>query len=153
MYDVPLMVARGYASLSFLHSAAEYIDDARRADLHLPSRRLRSVRRQCRREDRGDPEGDGAGRRDPLRAPRRHAGPDQRLEPADAADEGHPTAGRRTSATSRSSSTPSSRNCCATIVQEAIERHLPQRTVRGLKAAEESEREMLRAFVQAELQA
>lgn len=26
MYDVPLMVARGYASLSFLHSAAEYID-------------------------------------------------------------------------------------------------------------------------------
>jgi hypothetical protein len=25
MYDVPLMVARGYASLSFLHSAAEYI--------------------------------------------------------------------------------------------------------------------------------
>ena len=27
MYDVPLMVARGYASLSFLHSAAEYISD------------------------------------------------------------------------------------------------------------------------------
>ena len=26
-FDVPLMVARGYASLSFLHSAAEYIDD------------------------------------------------------------------------------------------------------------------------------
>ena len=26
MYDVPLMVARGYASLSFLHTAAEYID-------------------------------------------------------------------------------------------------------------------------------
>jgi hypothetical protein len=26
-YDVPLMVARGYASLSFLHSAAEYISD------------------------------------------------------------------------------------------------------------------------------
>ena len=25
-YDVPLMVARGYASLSFLHGAAEYID-------------------------------------------------------------------------------------------------------------------------------
>src|SRR5882762_4657983 len=31
MYDVPLMVARGYASLSFLHSAAEYI-----ADLEVP---------------------------------------------------------------------------------------------------------------------
>ena len=27
MYDVPLMVARGYAILSFLHSAAEYIND------------------------------------------------------------------------------------------------------------------------------
>jgi hypothetical protein len=27
MYDVPLMVARGYASLSFLHGAAEYISD------------------------------------------------------------------------------------------------------------------------------
>lgn len=26
MYDVPLMVARGYASLSFLHSAADYIN-------------------------------------------------------------------------------------------------------------------------------
>ncbi|AWI58623.1 hypothetical protein AB395_00002979 [Sinorhizobium fredii CCBAU 45436] len=31
-YDVPLMVARGYASLSFLHSAAEYI-----ASLEVPS--------------------------------------------------------------------------------------------------------------------
>jgi hypothetical protein len=27
MYDVPLMVARGYASLSFLHSAAEHIGE------------------------------------------------------------------------------------------------------------------------------
>src|SRR6516225_9124064 len=27
MYDVPLMVARGYASLSFLYYAAEYIND------------------------------------------------------------------------------------------------------------------------------
>jgi hypothetical protein len=27
LYDVPLMVARGYASLSFLHSAAEFIND------------------------------------------------------------------------------------------------------------------------------
>lgn len=27
MYDVPLMVARGYASLSFLHSSASYIQD------------------------------------------------------------------------------------------------------------------------------
>jgi hypothetical protein len=27
LYDVPLMVARGYASLSFLHTAAEYINE------------------------------------------------------------------------------------------------------------------------------
>ncbi len=27
LYDVPLMVARGYASLSFLHGAAEYINE------------------------------------------------------------------------------------------------------------------------------
>ena len=27
MYDVPLMVARGYASMSFLYNAAEYIND------------------------------------------------------------------------------------------------------------------------------
>lgn len=27
LYDVPLMVARGYASLSFLHSAAEFINE------------------------------------------------------------------------------------------------------------------------------
>jgi len=27
LYDVPLMVARGYASLSFLHEAAEYINE------------------------------------------------------------------------------------------------------------------------------
>jgi hypothetical protein len=30
MYDVPLMVSRGYASLSFLHSAAEYIAEIER---------------------------------------------------------------------------------------------------------------------------
>ena len=30
MYDVPLMVSRGYASLSFLHSAAEYISEIER---------------------------------------------------------------------------------------------------------------------------
>jgi hypothetical protein len=51
MFDVPLMVARGYASLSFLHTAAEYIGTIGGADVHLPPRRLRSIRRQCRRED------------------------------------------------------------------------------------------------------
>jgi len=66
LYDVPLMVARGYASLSFLHGAAEYIGAIERANLHLPLRRLRSLRRQRRGEDRADVEGDGAGRGNSL---------------------------------------------------------------------------------------
>ena len=76
-YDVPLMVARGYASLSFLHSAAEYINELDVPDLHLPPRRLRPVRRQCRREDRGDAARAGARRRNSFRAHRRHAATDR----------------------------------------------------------------------------
>ena len=41
-FDVPLMVARGYAILSFLHTAAEYIGSLECPDLHLSLRRLRS---------------------------------------------------------------------------------------------------------------
>ena len=53
-YDVPLMVARGYASLSFLHSAAEHINDLTVPAYVYSLGRFRSVRRQRRREDRGD---------------------------------------------------------------------------------------------------
>src|SRR5438045_6419819 len=42
MYDVPLMVARGYASLSFLHSAAEYINSLDRSEEHTSE--LQSLR-------------------------------------------------------------------------------------------------------------
>ena len=138
IYDVPLMVARGYASLSFLHSAAEYIKDARRADLHLPPRRLRSVGRECRREDRADAEGDGAGRRNPLPAHRRHPRADRATGICRPGRPRPPTAARRTSATSRSSLTRSSPTGCAHLVQEAIERHLPADQFAVLKAAEES---------------
>jgi len=59
MYDVPLIVARGYASLSFLYSAAEYIKtlDVPAYIYHL----VRSVRRQRRQEDRRDAARDGTG--------------------------------------------------------------------------------------------
>ena len=40
MYDVPLMVARGYASLSFLHSSAPRNRKHRSSRIHLSPRRL-----------------------------------------------------------------------------------------------------------------
>jgi hypothetical protein len=62
MYDVPLMVARGYASLSFLHSAAEYINslEVPAYIYHLGDFDPSGV------EDRADFDGDGPGRRDHL---------------------------------------------------------------------------------------
>jgi hypothetical protein len=44
-YDVPLMSARGYPSLSFLHSAAEAMDRTGPVASRLPIRRLGSVGR------------------------------------------------------------------------------------------------------------
>ncbi len=89
MYDVPLMVARGYASLSFLHSAAEYI-----ASLEVPAfiYHLGDF----------DPSGVNAGEKIEqtlremapdaditLRAHRRHALPDSAMGTSHASDEGH----------------------------------------------------------------
>ena len=55
LYDAPLMVARGYASLSFLHEAADYIGSLEVPTYHLSPRRLRPVRRQRRSKDRSRP--------------------------------------------------------------------------------------------------
>ena len=60
LYDAPLMVARGYASLSFLHGAADYIERIGGPDLPLSPGRLRPFRRQRRAKDRVDPPRDGA---------------------------------------------------------------------------------------------
>lgn len=60
IYDVPLMVARGYASLSFLHSAAKHIARLNVPTYNLPPGRLRSFGRERRGEDQANPEGDGA---------------------------------------------------------------------------------------------
>ena len=72
-YDVPLMVARGYASLSFLHSAAEYINELDRPVFIYHLGDYDPLGRQCRREDRGDAARVGAGCRHHLRAHRRDA--------------------------------------------------------------------------------
>ena len=85
---------------------------ARGPDLHLPPRRLRSVRRQRRREDRGDaardwrptPRSTSSG--SPSRRSRSRRGTCRPGRPRRA------TAGPRASATSRSSSTRSSRAFC-----------------------------------------
>jgi hypothetical protein len=53
MYDVPLMVARGYASFVPVLRGRGH-QRLKRSGLHLPPWRLRSLRRQRRREDRGD---------------------------------------------------------------------------------------------------
>ena len=97
LFDVSLMSARGYASLSFLHGLRRLHRRPQRAGLHLSLRRLRSFGRQCRREDRGDVAPDGVRRRDLFRARRRHPRADPRLGPADAADEavGQPLEGLR----------------------------------------------------------
>ena len=42
-FDVPLMVARGFSSLTFLYEAAEAIAAYRQASFYLPSGRFRSV--------------------------------------------------------------------------------------------------------------
>ena len=52
-YDVPLMVARGYASRSLPAQCGEDINPSMQASIHLPSRRHRPVRAECRPRHRG----------------------------------------------------------------------------------------------------
>ena len=52
MYDVPLMVARGYGSLSFLYSAAEYINTLDVPTFIYHCGDFDSFRRERGREDR-----------------------------------------------------------------------------------------------------
>ena len=130
MYDVPLMVARGYASLSFLHSAAEYIND-----LEVPA--------YIYHLGDFDPSGVNAGEK--IEQTLREMAPDaeiyferiavtpeqiRRMEPADPPDQGDRQPRQRTSATSRSSWTRSSRTSCARSVEDAIERAPARRPIR-----------------------
>ena len=100
-HDVPLMVARGYASLSFLHGAADAI-----SDLDVPA--------YIYHLGDYDPSGVNAGEKieetlrdlapecgNPPRAPRRHPVPDPRPRPPHAVRPRSQTADTRVSATSR----------------------------------------------------
>ena len=141
------MVARGYASLSFLHSAAEDISAAGGADLHLSFRRLsirpastppRRSRRRC---------GDGA------RRPKSTSSASlSRIEQIEIGTcrpgrPRRPIVARRASARYQSSWMPSRPTRLRAFVQMVIEEHLPRRQFDILKVAEASERELLQGLV------
>jgi len=147
MYDVPLMVARGYASLSFLYSAAEAIND-----LDVPA--------YIYHLGDFDPSGVNAGEK--IEETLRELAPDadivfQRIAVTEEqiADWDLPT--RPTKASDTRAKTFGSSlsveldaiepNQLRALVQEAIERHLPPEQFAVLKAAEESERDLLTRLV------
>jgi hypothetical protein len=147
MYDVPLMVARGYASLSFLHSAAEYINS-----LAVPA--------YIYHFGDFDPSGVNAGEK--IEETLRELAPDAEIvferiavTPAQIDEWDLPTRPTKTSDT-RAKAFGSNLsveldaiepNQLRAIVQEAIEQHLPSDQFEVLKAAEESERKIISRLV------
>jgi hypothetical protein len=142
MFDVPLMVARGYASLSFLYTAAEYINE-----LDIPT--------YIYHLGDFDPSGVNAGEK--IEETLRELAPDaeiyfERIAVTEEQIEEWelPTRPTKTSDT-RSKGFGSisveldaiDPNELRALVQDAIELHLPRREYEVLKAAEESERELL----------
>lgn len=145
-YDVPLMVARGYASLSFLHSAAEYIND-----LTVPT--------YIYHLGDYDPSGVNAAEKieETLRELAPHADitferlavtrqqialwhlPSRPTKTSDTRAKGF----GKTSVELDSIEPQRLRS----LVQNVIEVHLPARQFKVLKAAEESERELLTSLV------
>jgi hypothetical protein len=145
-YDVPLMVARGYASLSFLHTAAEYIND-----LVVPA--------YIYHLGDFDPSGVNAGEK--IEETLRELAPDaeiyfQRIAVTEEqiADWDLPTRPTKTSDTRSKGFGAISveldaiePNQLRALVQDAIEQHLPADQFEVLKAAEESEREIISRLV------
>jgi hypothetical protein len=145
-YDVPLMVARGYASLSFLHSAAEYINglDVPAYIYHLGD---------------FDPSGVNAGEK--IEETLRELAPDAEIVFERLAVTEHqiaawnlPTRPTKASDTRAKDFGNISVELDAiepsrlrAIVQSAIENHLPPEQFEILKVAEASERQLLRAFI------
>lgn len=146
LYDVPLMVARGYASLSFLHGAAEFIGglDVPTYLYHLGD---------------FDPSGVNAGEKIEQTlhelAPRAdiHF---QRLAVTPAQIDRWALPSRPTKATDSRAKGFGAISVeldaiepamLRALVQEAIERHLPARELQVLQAAEASERELLTNLV------
>jgi hypothetical protein len=146
-YDVPLMVARGYASLSFLHSAASYIND-----LDVPA--------YIYHLGDFDPSGVNAGEKieETLRemAPeaditfeRIAVNPDQigawnlPTRPTKQTDSRAKNFGAAESV-ELDAIEP---NQLREIVEQTIERHLPAEQLEVLEAAEDSERSILRDII------
>ena len=145
-YDVPLMVARGYASLSFLHSAAEYINELDRPVFiyHLGDY---------------DPSGVNAGEK--IEETLRELAPDadinfERIGVTQWQIEALnlPTRPTKTSDTRSKGFGDISVELDAippgtlrAIVEAAIENHLPQEQFEVLKIAEASEREIISRLV------
>jgi hypothetical protein len=146
MYDVPLMVARGYASLSFLYSAAECINE-----LTVPA--------HIYHLGDFDPSGVNAGEK--IEETLRELAPDaeiffQRIAvtPEQIEDWDLPTRPTKTSDTRSKGFGDISveldaiePNQLREIVQAAIEQHLPPEQFDVLKVAEESERDIMRRLV------
>lgn len=146
MYDVPLMVARGYASLSFLHSAASQIADVGKPTYiyHLGD---------------FDPSGVNAGEK--IEQTLKEMAPDADITfrrigvtPKQIQDWSLPTRPTKSSDTRAKSFGSVSVELDAIapdqlrdLVRECIEMHLPRRQFEILKIAEESERDLLRGLV------
>ncbi len=145
-FDVPLMVARGYASLSFLHSAADHI---RSLDVPTYIYHLGDY----------DPSGVNAGEK--IEQTLRQMAPDADIEFARVAVEpwqieewNLPTRPTKTSDTRSKKFGDISVELDAIdpdrlrgLVMAVIEHHLPKQQLEILKAAEESEREVIRQIV------
>jgi hypothetical protein len=146
LYDVPLMVARGYASPSFLHTAAEYINglDVPAYIYHLGD---------------FDPSGVNAGEK--IEETVRKLAPDadiyfERIAVTEEqlANWNLPTRPTKQSDTRSKDFGDISveldaiePNDLRALVQQTIEQHLPQEQFEVLKAAEESEREIIGRLV------
>lgn len=145
-YDVPLMVARGYASLSFLHSAAEYI-----ASLSVPT-----FIYHC---GDFDPSGVNAGEK--IKQTLREMAPaaDIHFERIAVNPEQIEAWDLPTRPTKSSDSRAKGFGALSVeldaippqvlrdLVEQAIQRHLPYEQFQVLKAAEESERQLLTSLV------
>jgi hypothetical protein len=145
-YDVPLMVARGYASLSFLHSAAEAINDL---DVPVYIYHLGDF----------DPSGVNAGEKIEETLMEMAPGADITFERIAVTEDQIADWRLPTRPTKPSDSRSKGFGAISVeldaieparlrnLVQGAIERHLPRQQFEVLKAAEQSEREIISKLV------
>jgi hypothetical protein len=148
MYDVPLMVARGYASLSFLYNAAEYINelDVPTFIYHLGDFDPSGVNAGEKIEEtlcEMAPDADIAFERIAV-TPEQIEDWDLPTRPTKSSDSRSKTFGEIS--VELDAIEP---NQLRALVLEAIEQHLPQKQFEILKAAEESERELLESLIEA----